>query len=442
MDNTHVESAYPLTFRAQDAQTLGEHLRRRHCVELIGLKHVGISNFLRFFLYHPDITKTYLPRLAGKAGVKSRENQLFIPVDLNDLVEVEIFPFWILMFKRLVDTVEQANLSPNIKKEVSLLFLDSIQSQDLFLTIEDLRKALKIIVDAKTMPTFFLIRFDRLKDVLTPEFFANLKGLRDACAHKLAYVFTSFRSLDEIAPEVFPRKLLSLFSHLMYVRPAEDKDMKTIFETLETKYHIAPSPEILNRLLELCGGHVQYLQLSSIILSQREDKSLKPADLLKTILADERIKLLSEEIWESLNSEEQKILKNIEVSEKLPASDIEKAKYLTETGFIRELKDKYRIFCPFFEDYLKHYIKNDTNSKSPDLTKKEHQLYTFLSDNLEQVCERERIIEAVWPEYEDLGVTDWTIDRLVARLRTKLKQQNSPYSIITVKTRGYKLVKD
>ena len=219
-------------------------------------------------------------------------------------------------------------------------------------------------------------------------------------------------------------------------------DMKTIFETLEAKYHIVPSPEILNRLLELSGGHVQYLQLSSIILSQKEDKSLKPTDLLKTILADERIKLLSEEIWESLNSDEQKILKVVEGSGKLEGADSQKTKYLTETGFVKESNGKWRIFCPFFEDYLKHQTTAKTNGKSPDLTKKEHLLYTFLSDNLDAICEREKIIEAVWPEYEDLGVTDWTIDRLVARLRTKLKDQNSPYSITTVKTRGYKLTKD
>ncbi|MBI2599147.1 helix-turn-helix domain-containing protein, partial [Candidatus Curtissbacteria bacterium] len=52
---------------------------------------------------------------------------------------------------------------------------------------------------------------------------------------------------------------------------------------------------------------------------------------------------------------------------------------------------------------------------------------------------REEIIEHVWPEVEELGVSDWTIDRLVARLRMKLKNQKSKYQIVTVKTRGYKL---
>jgi DNA-binding winged helix-turn-helix (wHTH) protein len=59
---------------------------------------------------------------------------------------------------------------------------------------------------------------------------------------------------------------------------------------------------------------------------------------------------------------------------------------------------------------------------------------------MNDVCERERIIERVWPEAETFGVSDWAIDRLVARLRNKLKSQNAKEEIITVKTRGYKLI--
>ena len=53
--------------------------------------------------------------------------------------------------------------------------------------------------------------------------------------------------------------------------------------------------------------------------------------------------------------------------------------------------------------------------------------------------EREEIIQAVWPEVEEVGVSDWAIDRLVARLRAKLKSQNAKVEIQTVKTRGYKM---
>ena len=67
-------------------------------------------------------------------------------------------------------------------------------------------------------------------------------------------------------------------------------------------------------------------------------------------------------------------------------------------------------------------------------------LFTFLKENKDKICEREEIIEVVWPEEEDLGVSDWAIDKLVARVRNKLKLQKNDFEIQTIKTRGYKLI--
>lgn len=75
-----------------------------------------------------------------------------------------------------------------------------------------------------------------------------------------------------------------------------------------------------------------------------------------------------------------------------------------------------------------------------EFTKKEYLLFQVLKEQQNQVCEREKIVEAVWPETESFGVSDWAIDRLVARVRGKLKRQESEYEIQTIKTRGYKLV--
>ena len=66
-------------------------------------------------------------------------------------------------------------------------------------------------------------------------------------------------------------------------------------------------------------------------------------------------------------------------------------------------------------------------------------MFTLLQERINDICEREMIVERVWPEYKVYGVSDWTIDRLVARVRTKLRKQKSMYEIITIRTRGYKL---
>ena len=122
MEPEIIEANYTLNFREEEARVLGEHLLHRHNVELVGMKRVGISNFLRFFLYHKNVTTTYV----------GDKNYLFIPVDLNDLVERELFPFWTLTLKRITDAVNSSAAPKSLKSEIEALFLSGIQSQDLF----------------------------------------------------------------------------------------------------------------------------------------------------------------------------------------------------------------------------------------------------------------------------------------------------------------------
>ncbi len=425
--NTVTETFYPLTFREEDAKTLGNHLRLRHSVELIGMKRVGISNFLRFFLNHQDISSHY---------INHDQKHLFVGVDLNNLVEFKIYPFWILTFKRLVDALESSECDEKVKKNISSLFLSCIQSGDLFLTVDSIRQALIEVINSGVLPTFFFIRFDKLQEVATDELFANLQGFIDATDHKVSYVFTSSRSLDQVSPDVFSRRSLSSFSQLMYFKPASRKDMQIIFDTFEKTYELSPSQEVLEELMKLSGGHVQYLIHCLIILKEKSRQQIKSSDIKTVVLADERINLQSEEIWESLQKDEQLVLKKILNGQRVTKEETLHAKYLHDTGIVKDEE----IFSPLFQVYLEQH--HQVEESSVEMTKKEHALYSLFLKNSDQICEREMIIEAVWPEYEESGVSDWTLDRLVARVREKMRKQNSPYLITTVRTRGYKMSKN
>ena len=163
-----IEVKYPIEFRKDDAWGLGQHLKNRHNVVLIGMKRVGINNFLRFFLYHKDIINTY---------IVDKKKHLFIPVDLFDLVEREIFPFWTLTFKRIVDAVNKSTISGKTKKEIESLFLHSIQSHNLFLTMDGIRNCLSKIVEEDFLPTIFFNRFDRIKTASTHLYLIIFKDL-------------------------------------------------------------------------------------------------------------------------------------------------------------------------------------------------------------------------------------------------------------------------
>lgn len=427
LEHSVAESTYPLNFRHEDAKALGNYLQQRQSVELVGMKRVGINNFLRFFLFKKDIKETYLPK-DGKS--------LFILVDLNDLIERELFSFWRLTLKRIVDAVEESELDNVLKEKVSSIFLRSIQSGDFFLTYDGVKEILSFLAKQSIEPTIFFTRFDRIKEAVSLEFFDNLQSLKDAAQHKLAYVFTSFRELSQIAPNVFDRKSLSVFSAVHAIKPALIEDAKIIMQTLLHRYQMTIGPEVADELLMLSGGHVQYLQLSLIILKELSKGELPVHEVKKKIIADERISLLSEELWESLSVDEQEILKKIETKKGIHPEEKENGRYIWEMGFVTK---NDMIFSPLFAEYVATQEAGQIGN-GIELSKKEHALFSLLEKNLHDICERETIVEVVWPEYKEYGVSDWSIDRLVARVRGKLKKQKNSYEIITVRTRGYKLV--
>ena len=431
MGNIITEALYPISFRQKDAAALGSRLRARNNVVLIGMKRVGISNFLRFFLNHNQTAKTY---------IADGNQHLFVSVDLNDMVEREVFPFWILTLKRILDSVGNSSLKELTKKNIEKLFLDSMQSKDTFLTIENIKKSLIKITDEGVLPTIFFIRFDRLREIITPELFGNLQGLKEALSQKVSFVFTSYRGLTDIAPDVFIKSSVSLFAQNIYIKPADEEDAKMIFETYESKHKFSLSDPLRDYLFEIAGGYVQYLFLALISfheLSVRPDSKEKVFDFL---VKDERITLQSEELWESLGAVEQGVLLKIEKNQKINPEERKSGSYLWNSGLVIEKDGKNKLFSPLFGFFLKERQASGKIRVNIDLSKKENLLFSYLKNNIGNICEREGVIRAVWAEVEEFGVSDWAIDRLVARLRVKLKSQNSKFEIQTIKTRGYKMI--
>ncbi len=424
------EATYPIDFQKKEAEKLGEYIQQRQCINIVGMKRVGISNFLRFFLTHDSIIPTYISK---------KEKHIFISVDLNDLVEQEIYPFWTLTFKRILDASEEADLPQETKTKIADLFEKSIQFNDLFFVIDSIRQSLVLIVEGGFFPTIFFLRFDRLKETFNPSFFDNLQGLKDATNGNLAYIFTSYRSLVSIFPGA--RSNLSVFSQTMYAKPVDVVDLRTVYEAYGKRYRLDLPPQLVTSLMNIIGGYMQYLQLGMIILNENQKNIVTEEALQKVLLSDERIVLQSEELWESLSIEEQHILMQIVRGQVLDQAEQEAAKYLWDTGIVIEIGGKLQVFSPLFAAYVSQIEEvEERKKKTTHLTRKENLLYTLLKFQLGEICERESIIEYVWPESQEFGVSDWAIDRLVARVRLKLKDQDAKYEIQTVRTRGYKLI--
>ena len=433
MEKICAEADYPIGYRLADARELGKHILRRRSVTLVGMKRVGISNFLRFFLNHPQINSTYIDK---------RTKYIFIPVDLNDLVERELFPFWTLTMKRIADTAEGNDLIPrDLKTRINTLFLESIQSQDVFLMIDAVRQALILFVENDFLPTVFLLRFDRIKDAINPAFFDNLQGLFDATSQKLSFVFTSFRSLDELMPSVASIAGFAPAFYTQYLKPASMQDMNIVHEAYEKMHGLSLSQKQKNDLFELVGGNIQYLQLGLVIIGEIIENKNDLSKFISTISEDERIILQSEELWEGLSITEKNIIRKVLEDKAVSREEIASVPYLWNTGYLVMSKNQHVIFSSLFSDYvLQVAIDNDDGRTQSHFTRKENLLYNLLKSHIGEICEREVLVEKVWPEYSEFGVSDWAVDRLVARVRAKLKLQGSKSEIKTIRTRGYQLI--
>ncbi|GAB4531408.1 MAG: winged helix-turn-helix domain-containing protein [Anaerolineae bacterium] len=76
-----------------------------------------------------------------------------------------------------------------------------------------------------------------------------------------------------------------------------------------------------------------------------------------------------------------------------------------------------------------------------ELAPKEFALLAYLHEHAGQVCSKDDIGDAVWPEYHE-GVYDYQVENLIRRLRSKLEPDPAnPQLLLTVRGLGYKLVK-
>ncbi len=419
---SHSEASYPIEFRAKAAKELGDHLRHHHSVVLLGMKRVGISNFLRFFMSQPEVPDTYI-----KNGPL-----LWVQVDLNNLVELSLHAFWTLTLKRLVDSVEASQVSPAVKQKAERLFADSIQLSDTFFTLDCVQKLVTMVAAEGLFLVLVFMRFDRLSKGLTPELFANLQVIKDTGGPAVAYIFTSFRPLYELSPDVFTKSALSVFARDMYLLPAKDADVQMMLQTFSERYELKLTPKVSQLVIKLCGGHAQYLHLSLLKLKSLEKIPDNEPDLRKVLASDDEIKLLSEEILTSLTPVERQAVAHLHHHKKLT----EIPDYLLATGLVTS---EQRFFSPLFAEAVGPFVTQTAHGPVKDLTRKEQLLFDLLNSRFNEVVERDEIIEAVWPDQVELGVTDWALDRLVARLRNKLGTERYPYQVVTIISRGYKL---
>ena len=91
-------------------------------------------------------------------------------------------------------------------------------------------------------------------------------------------------------------------------------------------------------------------------------------------------------------------------------------------------------------DRERHVVLIGGRELSPPLSLAQYRLLELLYDRAGRVCSRDEIVEAVWPEAAEEGVSDQAMDALVRRLRERVGEVDADRQyIVTVRGHGFRL---
>jgi len=241
-------------------------------------------------------------------------------------------------------------------------------------------------------------RFDRISvetgEPVKSAMFGNLRALRDRHKYALTYVIATRRPLD-------PQNELSelFFANTIWLGPLEENDAQWSIQEFAQRQGLEWDQATIQKIMRLSGTYPALLR--AICEAFAAGSTLEISSLKDHPILTRRIK----EFWADCPDDQ--------VLQDLGLNQIE----------LLALGSK-----PFSVDTTR-------------LTAKENLLWQYFENHPGEVCSKDDLIQAVWPEDRvyAAGIRDDSLAQLVRRLREKIEEDPSnPRYIQTVPGRGYR----
>jgi hypothetical protein len=198
--------------------------------------------------------------------------------------------------------------------------------------------------------------------------------------------------------------------------------------------------------MEECGGH-------SWLLKEALRRTMVDSHMnIEEIINSETIRFRIEQIYFSLLPAEKELLKNIIKNEPINQTDeLHSLVYFKKMRLIV----KNKISIPMLARYIKSLLPkvnvrlSDNHIMVNELildahfSRKEQKVLRALLKSLGQIMSRESLAKVIWPVNTESYFTEWALDRIMARLRSKLVSLGiSEELIVTLRGKGYMIRND
>lgn len=260
-----------------------------------------------------------------------------------------------------------------------------------------LDQAVACLLQEVTGLCLLLDRFDALArsgESLPQAVASNLRALRDAHKYELTYIIASRRPLDphsELA-ELF-------FAHTLWLGALNESDARWNVARFTQRNNLDWNELTVQRILQLSGGYPALLR--AVCEAHAAGCPLVLEEIVQHTALQKRVA----EFW---------------ADQPGPAE-------LDHSGLTGHP--------------LLNAAQPPQDMDTSQLTAKENLLWEFFKRHPNQVCEKDDLIRAVWPEDRifERGIRDDSLAQLVRRLREKIElQPSAPRIIHTVPGRGYR----
>lgn len=367
----------------------------------------------------------YLTENSEKLGFKKLGKYLILHVDPNELAKETPSSYFTLVREKIQEKAEFVSVSSSSKPFAAL------------------KKTVKEVLDQKYHLILTLRKFEELK--FPKAFFNNLAYLWELDKTKVHFIFPVCQDiLKRLKTYGALREVIA--QNLVFFPLLSTNDQDLVMKKISRKYGypVSQKPALIKKL---SGGNPSLIKACLRILSKHKD--LKNEEKITSFLFDQyEIKLILEDIWKSLEKDEQGVVSALANHLPLKTEDIPIR--LSRLGLVQELK----LFSPLFTLFVKaktQGLKKITLDEQtgqvlinglPIKEKLTLQEYHLLSAFLEKpglVYSRDDIADTLWGKESYDKYSDWAIDQIISRLRKTLSNLGiSPSNLQTIRKRGYR----
>lgn len=448
--------------RSRDREYVGQRIAEGDCCALVGVSNSGKSRLLR--------------ALAGSlverdGGGTSGMSDSYVYVDFNLMLEATEQGFYELILRCLTEELSRREpeagylstlresyrtlVAPPTAFQVSLSFSEGLTAVCQALSEQAPSRNLTLLFD----------EFDEPFEQIDGRAFLNLRALKDKYRRQLCFVTATNRRLSNIRRGRDVDEFVELFEPFTRsLGPLAEEDTRQIIDEVASQGGYTFDDHDMAFIRHHADGHLGLLLAVSRALGEVTGMPVRDEgqdwlihrQVRDRLDRDLNVQAECRKIWDDLTETQQDVLMAVVGAE----ADIDRRALdsLRVKGLVRSGEDI--LFAPVFEGFVRRQrltlrrrhegVRVDVESgdvwvdgrQTPTLTELEYRLLLLLYGHLDQICDKYEIVEAVWGEEYIDQVDDARIDKLLSRLRAKIEPEpRQPRYVITVRGRGYKLVR-